>query len=86
MHIDRIVATFLAQVCGTVLRSTTLDMSLDIAADTATKLRQQFPVPVLKAARFVLDLAIDGEADANKRQPMQNNPPQSQSRPTHRQR
>lgn len=66
MSFDRPIAVIISNILSAIVRDVTANRTADILAETALGLRRRFPINVLKVARHILDLAIDGEMNANR--------------------
>ena len=66
MNFDKQIGVVLSNFLAAIVRDVTTQRTADVMAEAAMGLRKRFPIPVLKAARYVLDLAIDGEMNVNK--------------------
>jgi len=80
---DTPIGNTIARIISSIARQATEERAAELLAETALGLRRKFPVSVLKTARFVLDLAIDGDSNAtNKTEPETKDPPKIKSRRT----
>lgn len=70
----------LSRLIAHVARQVTEDRAVELLAETALGLRRKFPLSVLKTARFVLDLAIDGAPNADEHKQSPKDKPRQASR------
>jgi hypothetical protein len=79
-----LIGETLARLISHIARQATEERAVELLAETALGLRRRFPLSVLKTARFVLDLAIDGEPNANREAKTQEKSPKTKPRQTPR--
>lgn len=85
MKNDTPIGNTIARIISSIARQATEERAVELLAETALGLRRKFPVSVLKTARFVLDLAIDGESnETHESEPKFKRPTKTKSRKTAR--
>lgn len=58
------IGNTIARIISHIARQATEERAVELLMQTATGLRKKFPITLLKTARLVLDLAINGDPDA----------------------
>lgn len=77
---DGFIGGLLSRLIAQVARQATEDRAVELLAETAMGLRRKFPLSVLKTARFVLDLAIDGAPNEDEEEKSPKDKPRQASR------
>lgn len=57
------IGNTIARIISHIAKQATEERAMELLGETALGLRRKFPLSVLRTARFVLDLAIDGESN-----------------------